>query len=157
MRFPIFFSSICFQTEMFDPSVFYEKANIPSITMGEFFFDLVEHLSYNSVSCNKVWNLVQLCDSNLYHLQTKIHFIKWFCRPGKMPLIWNLQDFTNQVSFKIASLDSDWDMSAFIRTTSNMAHLKWCVPECVYQWYPCLDLIFPNVFNIYVFFFFFSQ
>lgn len=32
---------------MFDPSVYYEKANIPSITMGEFVFDFVKDLSHN--------------------------------------------------------------------------------------------------------------
>jgi len=32
-----------FQAEMFDPSVYYEKANIPSITMGEFFWLCERH------------------------------------------------------------------------------------------------------------------
>lgn len=46
---------------MSDPSVYYEKANIPSITMGEF-FDFVKDILFNFKVFKELCKAVKLCD-----------------------------------------------------------------------------------------------
>lgn len=68
-----FFPVICFQAEMFDPSVYYEKANIPSITMGEFFYFVWDILFK---VFKELCKAEKLCDVDWYHFQTLTHFTK---------------------------------------------------------------------------------
>lgn len=84
------------QAEMFDPSVYYEKANVPSITMDvDTFHQVILQTRENAPNVS----------STGIHTQSKC------------------------LDSQLLSLDRDLVISALIRITSNMAHLKLCVTE----------------------------